>query len=1452
MSAIRRQARLNVKALMILVLVFGIVGVGLVGGHYVRKRVVAGKALVQGREMLARENWPDACKHLRRYLKQYPDDVETLEVYAKAQLAVRPREPQNIMAAAGAYRRLLRHRRGDKVLSNRLATLYVAAGDHENARYICESRLAQDPTDAKAAVLLARLLLERNELEEAAKRLKPLVNGHDPEALDAYSMLCRITLDTDETDEGVTEALSWLNLAVKNNPDAAQPLIDRGVFHRDDLNGRKTPDLQKSRADLDAAERLHPEDPDQRLRLASTWMLLGELTRAKAILDTLADVDDEVFLRVMDEPKRFQFDRYRVAAALYRRIGDPQTMGDLADRALSDLAGRRRAAFLPSAVELYVEAGRAEDAQRVLDEYQTLIDKATHGRSTGDADLAVLRARVAMAADRPFDVINVLRPVLVWQQESVPAWRLLAEAYLKTDQRDLAMAAMKEAADRGGQDVALISQLAREHLRRGDEAEALRLARICENLKPDLLDLKLMRIEAEMRVAFNRTEPSDALAGLRNELNALSSKHPDYAPVQMLEASLAERTGDIERAEALLRQAVETRGDTMDAFTALVRLLERTGRADEALDACRTAMKRHPNAAGPWIYAAQLELAAERPDDARETLQKAVDTVTDADAAREVRQTLARLQLMHFDRAEGIATLESMAERDPADVAARTALLEMPEILENAPAAQRYIDELKSIEGTSGLWWRLHQSRFWLANGAWREHADEIREAMAYCIKSRPQWWTRASLLLGRLHEQLGNTAAAEETYRQALAVDPNAVDVVDRLLGILQTQGRFADARDVLDRVTLPAPELSGHRVGIAIGTGAFDTAIRELETRVAADPNAAEPRIILASLYYSQQHDVERAFALLDEATVLKPKSLAPVAVRSRILVAEDRADEALALLDREVAARGDFETYALRAEFHMQHENRDLAEKDYRRLTELADGSAIGYELLGRFFLSTDRRDEAIHAWEQGLAIEPSRETLKRRLMKAMMSSGDASYRERGRVILDELLAVHPDDVELLRVHAFSLYTSESPQARKAALKVLERVVQKDPSVIGAHLALVDTQFRNGDYERAGALVTRALEANPKNPSLLTAAARIARAAQKESVARGLARSALDADPGHVPAYIFLIDDALQAGKLDDAEALVRSVSAIAPNDPVVRIKNAALLELEGENKAAIDILQNLLESDADVNRLLLVFALADLNCAEGDMEQFESRLHEAVDLTADPTAVMETHLRCLARRQRFDEITPLISKHDAEHPEDLHSMLLAGELLTQSNARPHFLAARALFEQVVARDSRNIPAYLGIAKAAYLAGDIDAVIKAYRGVLAIKPDHQRALNDLAWVLVESGRDLEEALQLVDRGIEHFPADPHLRDTRGVVLLKLGRLDPAIEELKRAVDFSPQIPATRAKAMMHLADAYVSRDEPAAAREQLIEARRIDERHDALSDSERAKIANLLEHL
>ena len=151
----------------------------------------------------------------------------------------------------------------------------------------------------------------------------------------------------------------------------------------------------------------------------------------------------------------------------------------------------------------------------------------------------------------------------------------------------------------------------------------------------------------------------------------------------------------------------------------------------------------------------------------------------------------------------------------------------------------------------------------------------------------------------------------------------------------------------------------------------------------------------------------------------------------------------------------------------------------------------------------------------------------------------------------------------------------------------------------------------------------------------------------------------------------------------------------------------------------------------------------------------------------------------------------------------------------------------LSAAALI--TVAIDAANVGVYLAIARVEYRRGALDKTVRAYKKVLESTPNHQQALNDVAWILAEQGttENLAEAEAFANRAVQRHPNNPSIRDTRGVVLLGLGRFQEAKVDLERCLTLVRRNSSTHAKALMHLGQVLVKLEQPRQARARLEEA-------------------------
>ena len=85
--------------------------------------------------------------------------------------------------------------------------------------------------------------------------------------------------------------------------------------------------------------------------------------------------------------------------------------------------------------------------------------------------------------------------------------------------------------------------------------------------------------------------------------------------------------------------------------------------------------------------------------------------------------------------------------------------------------------------------------------------------------------------------------------------------------------------------------------------------------------------------------------------------------------------------------------------------------------------------------------------------------------------------------------------------------------------------------------------------------------------------------------------------------------------------------------------------------------------------------------------------------------------------------------------------------------------------------------------------------------------LNPDQPNVLNNLGYSLVEQRRNLDEALDMIERAVEGRPDSGYIVDSLGWVLYRLGRFEEAVDPMERAVALLPNDPIIND----HLGDVY-----------------------------------------
>jgi len=1368
------------------------------------------RALVEGRAAFARGDWDDARLNLGRYLSVHQDDPEVLGLYARAQLAARPLRQENISQAMGAYRRLLVQRPTDLQAFRRLALLYEATGALGELAHIADRRLEVLPGDPPATVARAKELLFREKRSEARAVLEALAGtaAGQPDFCRDLVEACALlsSLSEGPTAGGADAGLTWLDLAVQSCPQSAQALVQRAA-RRQVLAATQPAGNEHdaaARTDLEKAEALGEIEPPTRLLLSEVWMSLREYERAARQLELADSADWATLENYFVDPADWTaalFVQQAKLALLTGRITDGVA---LAEKVLNTLEEQpQRVAAIPLAIELLVADGRAAEAHHWLDDYVEQL-KLRQRLGVGDEQLAWLRAIIARAENQPYEVIAQLAPLAELTPARPGVQLLLAEAYLLTDQPGRAARLLERVPPQALTDPTLALTVARARLARGAWQAALQALQAAGNA--DDTDNQVLRLAAQLGSAYEQRATPETIDQLATQLRAIQAAHPDNLTVRLLLASVVERREGLAAAIEVLQRALAECDQPLAAYRALARLYANNGQMEQARATLEQCCERYGERADPWLDLSALLVDEHRLDEAQAVLRGA-GTQVRADQRSEVLRRLGLVQLLAGQREAGIATLTQLATEEPRDCRTRALLLELPEIVKDQETATRLIEEIKRVEGSTGVTWRRHEARLWLERPDWYQRRTDIEAHLKYCRDADPEE-TAVALLLGELYERLADWASAETTYRAAFKAS-QSLEVADRLLNLYRRQQRFAEGRELLTRLTQTLNEaaLQARSLMLDIDERRYENALRELQLRVAGAEREPADFVRLAWVSYTLDRNARRALDYLDQAERAGAPSVDVARARVMILDDQRRPTEAARVLDELVTRERTSDALLLRASYRYRLGQMDLAEQDYAALAQTS-ASDYGVAVLGEFYAQSGRLDQAIDVWETGLKTFPDSLMLQRGLAKAYLTRGGPGDRERAEKLAAQLERVNPDDADLLWIRAVAAVQVGTPDGRAEARRLLAQAVNAAPTRAEVYAGLCDLAFRIGDNGLARDLARRGSQANPDDVNLRVLSARAEVLLGNLEAARGLAAAVLATDAQNLAAVEVAVQVAAQQG---DAAALRRELDRLErhvadnPDSDLARLLRARALAALGDLDTARQELGAFCRTEAGARSMPALIMLQDLHRLAGDFEAAATTLDLAAAQEPEHPAVLRGRVLLLAEQRRYEELAALLRDAHLNHSQ-VDVLLSAASAL--ASVPKHVEDAVALARRACELAPDSAAALLAVGDLEFQRGDTPAASNAYRALLKLQPDQPIALNNLAWVLAVSGTDLDEALTTARRAVALQPNDANFRDTLAFVLKRLGRLEEAKAEYRRSIDLTAPASPERARLLLHLA--------------------------------------------
>lgn len=577
-----------------------------------------------------------------------------------------------------------------------------------------------------------------------------------------------------------------------------------------------------------------------------------------------------------------------------------------------------------------------------------------------------------------------------------------------------------------------------------------------------LLSVPALGVEVD---AWSGQRLAQAAARVEQLQNDGATPRSDIAGALADLAALQQALGLIEAAAGSLERATALDPDEWRWHAARARALERLGRLDAAVAACRSALERDPGDPGTWILFGELLLEAESWDQAAAAFQRAVDA--DMFRAR-ARWGLARVAVGREEDAAAVPLLEAVLAEQPDASAVRYPLAQA---LRRRGELERAREQL-ALAGDGAV----AMPDWWLSKVAAQleaRPADRLRAELDAGLEPR--------LLYDRASRGLGPTQGEEDDL---LAAAGNADQSPALRARYLHALAGLADGRDDLelaasrleDALSLDVRLVDAHvrRADLLARAQQLDAAAAGYRAALEVDPIESTALFKLASIEaFSGRLDSARS--LLQRLAESDPGN-----VDGRLLWGQ-----VLERLGDTTAAAGQYQ-----AALAIEIPQKTRAEVLHRLMRlRLGAGDPIGALELGRQALDADagniaviadtasalialgRFPAAIQIYQQWVELEPEDPGPWALYAGALLL--DERWAE-ARDLLDRALERHPNDLKILDLQARHLAASDDPAVRNGprALVLAQRAFDREPTTRRLE-TLAMAHAAAGDFSTAATL-------------------------------------------------------------------------------------------------------------------------------------------------------------------------------------------------------------------------------------------------------------------------------------------------------------------------------------------------------------------------------------------
>lgn len=374
-------------------------------------------------------------------------------------------------------------------------------------------------------------------------------------------------------------------------------------------------------------------------------------------------------------------------------------------------------------------------------------------------------------------------------------------------------------------------------------------------------------------------------------------------------------------------------------------------------------------------------------------------------------------------------------------------------------------------------------------------------------------------------------------------------------------------------------------------------------------------------------------------------------------------------------------------------------------------------------------------------------------------------------------------------------------------KAALEKFDVGVREWPNNASARFLAGKAAFDLGLYERAASELRESYRSEPGKTDAAAVLAELNFAQGNYGAAIEFAgyhlknRDLQHLRPKDQDAIWILVRSLAALGSFEQAEKVVRTHEAQFTDPVRTTLEKVSLAQRKAKttgevpSKAAIRILKSVQSELLAPEEEPLLAAYIDNLLLTGQNDLALERVNRAITARAESGTLYDLKGRVLGNLNQLDAAQAAFEKAIALDPKAARPLEGLATLAIKNN---QYDRALEFFKKASERDPQRADYLYRQAQLYILKNEHKKAITLLREVVRRDIAHASARNDLAWLLADSGQELDSAVALAKEAAK-IEATPEILDTLGWAFFKSGDHANAEKAYRNALKLAPQMAST-----------------------------------------------------